>query len=246
LALAPLAEEAAALLACGNHSLLTHYSAAHLWGLLDEKPTVVDVSVVGRRCRPKKGVRVHKLSAIDDRHIRRRDGLPVTSPARTIIDLAADAGGRELERMLAEARVRGLLRKDELERDVDRASGPGTRRLRALLRAEGEPAITRSDGERRMRSLLAAARLQQPKSNLKIGRWEVDFVWPEHRVIVEFDSYRFHGHRAAFERDRRKDMELRDAGYVVIRVTWRQLETEPFAVIAHIAGALARAALDRP
>lgn len=231
------------MLACGKTALISHRSAAYLWGLLDERPEALEVTLTGRRCKPKSGVVTHSVSDLEDRHIRTRDGLPLTSPARTIIDMAATADDRELERLIAEARVRGLLRTGELEREVNRAgSRPGTRRLRLLLRAEGEPGITRSEGERAIRRLLTAARLPPPQSNVKIGRWEVDFLWPEQRVVLEFDSYRFHGHRAAFERDRRKDMSLTDAGYIVIRITWRQLRDEPLVVIAHIARTLERAA----
>jgi very-short-patch-repair endonuclease len=113
--------------------------------------------------------------------------------------------------------------------------------LRELLAAEGDPGITRSEGERILRRYLRAAGLEQPLTNRKIGPWEPDFLWPAERVIVELDSWRFHQHRSAFERDRRKDMALRDAGYTVIRITGRQLKEEPLLVIAHIARALDRA-----
>jgi very-short-patch-repair endonuclease len=114
--------------------------------------------------------------------------------------------------------------------------------MRALLAAEGEPAITRSEAERLMRRLIRQAQLPQPKSNVKVAGYEVDFLWPKQRVIVEVDGYRFHSHRSAFERDHRKDLALQEAGYLVIRITWRQLEDEPLAVIAHVARALDRRA----
>ena len=118
----------------------------------------------------------------------------------------------------------------------------GTAILRAVLRAEGEPGITRSEGERILRRYLRAAQLPQPRTNRKIGVWEADFLWPAERVVLELDSYDFHRDRRAFERDRRKDMALRDAGYQVIRITGSQLKNEPLLVIAHIARALDRAA----
>lgn len=242
LALAQFAQEAAALLACGDGALISHRSAAYLWGLLPDRPARPVVTVVGHNCGCKPGISVHRVARIESRDHRRRHGLRVTSPSRTVIDLASDAGERELERVIAEGRVQRLLRGGELERALERAgSRKGAARLRALLRAEGEPGITRSDAERLLRRYLRDARLLQPKSNRKVEGWEVDFVWPQHRFVVEVDGYRFHHHRAAFERDRRKDMALAAAGYLVIRVSMRQLVQEPFAVIAHIARALERA-----
>ena len=89
-----------------------------------------------------------------------------------------------------------------------------------------------------MRALTKKAGLPQPRTNVKIGRHERDFVWPEQRLIVEVDSWTFHGTRQAFERDRETDAELTAAGWRVMRVTWRQLTQEPEAVIARLARAL--------
>jgi very-short-patch-repair endonuclease len=242
LALAPFANEAAALLACREGAVISHRSAAWLWGLLDRVPDPVDVTVVGGWSRPKRGLRIHRVTALEPHDIRRRHGLPTTSPARTIIDLGVEAGDHELERLIAEGRGRNLLRSGELEKALELAgSRRGAARLRAILHAEGAPDLTRSEGERILRRHLRAAQLAQPRTNQNIGRWEVDFLWPQERVVVELDSYPFHKDRAAFERDRRKDMALRDAGYAVIRITGRQLKQEPYLVIAHIARALDRA-----
>jgi very-short-patch-repair endonuclease len=243
LSLAPYAEEAAALLACGDGAVVSHGSAAYVWGLVADRPRQPEVTVVGRNPGRKPGIHVHRANRLEDRDLRTRHGLPVTSPARTVIDLATtEASERELESVIAEARVGHLLREGELERALRQAGRrPGTGRLRALLEAEGDPGITRSEGERILRRYLRAAGLAQPVTNRKIGRWEPDFLWGEERVIVELDSWPFHGDRRAFERDRRKDMDLRDAGYTVIRITGRQLKEEPLLVIAHIARALDRA-----
>src|SRR5262249_4503743 len=155
---------------------------------------------------------------------------------------STDATDSGLEALIAKGRAGGLLRKGELERALNQAGRrPGTGRLRALLTAEGDPGITRSEGERILRRYLRAAALSQPLTNRRIGPWEPDFLWPAERVIVELDSWEFHRDRAAFERDRRKDMALRDLGYTVIRITGRQLKDEPLLVIAHIARALDRA-----
>ena len=189
LALAPYANETAGLMACGERTLISH------WSLLAEaelKNEPVHVTIVGRQCRPKQGICLHRVTTLDRGDLRRRRGLPVTSPARTIIDLSAAATWNELERLIAEARARRLIRDGELEKALERAgSRRGTAILRAVLRAEGEPGITRSEGERILRRYLRAAQLPQPRTNRKIGVWEADFLWPAERVVLELDSYDF-------------------------------------------------------
>jgi very-short-patch-repair endonuclease len=102
--------------------------------------------------------------------------------------------------------------------------------------------VTRSEAERRLKHLIAKAALRPPATNVRIGRYEVDAVWMRERLVVEVDGFAFHGHRAAFERDRRRDAELAARGFRVIRVTWRQLVDESEAVIARLAAALAAGA----
>jgi len=92
-----------------------------------------------------------------------------------------------------------------------------------------------------MLDLIRAARLPAPLTNTKIGAYEVDFLWPAERLVVEVDGFAFHGPRAAFERDRRRDAELQALGYRVLRITWRRLVEEPEAVVALIAAALSAA-----
>jgi very-short-patch-repair endonuclease len=242
-AMAPLGAELAAQLACGAGALISHRSAACLWGLIGDRPAVVDVTLVGRQCRPKSGICLHRSTRVDEREVRHKGPVRVTSPARTLIDLALEVSSEELERLVAEARVRRLLRAGELEKALARSGRRGgAGRLRARLRAEGEPGLTRSGGERLMRRLLRAAGLPQPLTNTRIAGYEVDFLWPAEKVVIEVDSWQFHGHRRAFESDRRKSMALEAAGYHVIRITAKQLRDESLLVIAHIARALDRGA----
>jgi very-short-patch-repair endonuclease len=239
-ALAPYAREQAALLACGEPAVLTHRSAAYLWGLVPE-PHQVDVTVVGHQCRQKPGICLHRTASIDPRDLRRRHGLPATSPARTLIDFAVMATATELDDAIGEARAKRLIRDGELETAVARAGRrAGAGRVRAFLRDEEEPALTRSRAERRFRRFLRLACLPQPRVNVRIGRHEADFLWEDEKVVLEVDGWRFHGHRKAFESDRKKDMALSDLGYHVIRVTLRHFIEEPLALIAHIARVLDR------
>ncbi len=239
LALAPMARESAALLACGAGALISHRSAAYLWGLLEQAPSAVDVTLVGRRCRPKEGVRLHTVAELDRRDRREKGRLALTSPARTLIDLAAEAYEAELDRLVSEAGALSLLTNGELEAALERAGRrAGVGAMRGYLRTEQGPGFTRSEGERRMRRLTRAADLPAPVCNIRVAGWEVDFLWPAQRLVVEVDGYKFHGDRAAFERDRRKGLALVAAGYRVVRVTWRQLVDEPLRVAAKLAQAL--------
>lgn len=238
----PGARKLAGVLACGEGALVSHRSAAVLWGLTVGPGAEVEVSVVARNCRPRPGLRVHRLSRLDVRDCAAKDGIPVTSPARTLVDLAASAPPEELERAVAEARARRLVTERQVADALDRAGNrAGVAALRAILRHQGGPRLTRSEAERRLLRLIRAAQLPKPASNSRVAGFEVDFMWPEVRLIVEVDGFAYHGHRRAFERDRRRDMLLRDAGYEVIRVTWRQIVDEPLLVIAHIARAFERA-----
>ncbi len=242
LALAPYAPEAAALLACGEDAVISDGSAALLWGLTDERRSTVHVTVTNGRCRAPRGVCIHRRQW-KWREVRRRHGLPVTSPARTLIDLAASVTMVDLERLIAQARINRLIRPGELEKALERSAGRrGAARARAVLASEGKSGLTRSEAERMLRRLLRRAALPLPQTNAKVEGYEVDFLWPKERVVVEVDSWQFHGHRAAFERDRRKNLALQAAGYEVLRITATQLAREPFLVIAQIARALARAA----
>jgi very-short-patch-repair endonuclease len=199
------------------------------------------VTVVARRLRHRPGLRLHNVAAIARKDIGAKHGLAVTTAARTIIDMAAEASDDLLEGLISEARVLGLLLPGDLEQALGRSRRrPGAARVRALLDREGEPPIMRSRAERRLRALLRQARLPLPLTNVQVEGYNVDALWPQQRLVVEFDGYGAHGHRRAFERDRFKDAALVAAGYRVIRVTWRQLTDQPLVVVANVARALAQ------
>jgi very-short-patch-repair endonuclease len=198
---------------------------------------VVTVTIVGRQARSRPGLDVHRARHLDRRDLRCRKGLPVTSPPRTIVDLATDD---ELEEAVAIAFDKGLANPAEVRAAMQRSPRrKGSARLERLLETGSATGFTRSKGERRLRALLRAADLPQPLANQPLLGYVADFFWPEQKLILEFDSFLFHSGRRAFEHDRRRDQRFAAAGYLVIRLTWRQLEQEPYAVIARIAQALA-------
>jgi len=233
--------ELAAVLACGDGTVVSHLSAARLLQLLPypASPRPVDVTVTGRDVR-RPGIRIHWVRGLEPRDTRMLHGIPATTPARTLLDLATILSPYLLERTIAEAQVRRLVRRRDLLAQLDRNQGRrGTRTLRRLLDLDGGPAFTRSNAERRLLRLLRAAELPIPHVNSRVEGYEVDFLWAEHKLVVEFDGFRFHSPRAKFERDRQRDARLAAAGHTVIRVTWRQLVDSPEAVVARIAQALA-------
>jgi very-short-patch-repair endonuclease len=241
-ALVLLAREMAAVLACGEGAVVSHRSAAALWGLLPPDDGPIDVTVT-RSGRSRPGLRVHRSRTLDPSDVRVIHGIPVTSPTRTMLDMAETTPERELERALDEALVQKLTSHDTLVAAVDGAAGRrGASRVRTLLDRQDEPALTRSEAEERCLELIRKAALEAPEVNVQVGRHTVDFLWRDRRLVVEIDGYRFHSSRKSFERDRLRDAELAARGYRVIRITWRQLIEEPYAVVARLSLALAAAA----
>jgi len=203
----------------------------------------VDLTVVRRRCRSRDGLRVHRVDTLDAADRAHRRGIPVTSPARTIVDYAATASATELEHALTESYAKNLTDERRVLAATERVpTHAGVALLRSILGQPGGPQRTRSGGERAMLKLIRAAGLPAPRTNLLIAGFNADFVWQEERLIVEVDGYPFHGHRAAFERDHRRDIVHKNAGYEVLRFTARQLDEEPLLVVAAIVRALDRRA----
>jgi very-short-patch-repair endonuclease len=229
----------AAVLKFRGRGILSHRSAAAVWGLFPASSDEVTVTVTGNGAHSCPGLRVHRVKTFDPRHLRTRHGLPLSSPARTMIDLASEEADAELEEALAVARQRRLASDAEIRAAIEGTPGRrGLARLRRLLATGHASGFTRSKAERRMRALLRAAELPQPQANVPMLGHVADFVWPEHKLIVEVDGYLFHSDRRAFERDRRRDQMFAAAGYTVVRVTWAQLCQEPLAVVARVAQAV--------
>lgn len=234
----PFARALAAVFACGEGAVLSRHSAAVLWKIGPAIDGPLDVTIVGRRVR-REGICTHETSSLDPKDIRTLDLIPITSPARTLLDSAAQLPIHELAAAVEQAQIKRLVTERELRGTLDRTpTCAGAPALRAVL---CDRAFTRSEAERRLVSLLRAARLRAPVFNRRVGRFEVDAAWQVERVVLEFDSYAFHATRAAFERDRRKDAELTRNGYLVLRTTWRELTEEPYALVARVAEALVHA-----
>jgi very-short-patch-repair endonuclease len=233
--LEPWGRELAAVLACRHGALLSHRSAAVSWGLLLPPPDGrVEVTISGALRGRYPGIHVHRarlpLSRMD-RTV--RHGLPVTSPARTLLDLAATASDDELQRALDVALQERILTVRAVQGLLARSRGRrGAARLAALLPVAAEERVTRSHMERVFLQLLRRYGLPAPATNVGIRGFVVDCYWKEAGLVVELDGYRVHGTRPAFEADRRRNAALLAAGLRVLRLSWRQLDqlTEPTMV----------------
>ncbi len=235
----PLSREMAAVLACGAGAALSHRSAAMVWQLAGADPLAeVEITVRGGD-RRRDGIRVHRVADLDQRDLTRHARIPITTPARTLVDLAFVAEDRELARAFEQAQILRLVTPRDIRAALARSpTGRGRRAVRKLLEAAAEPRFTRSRAEERMLELIRASGLPVPRTNVRVHGFEVDLHWPEQRLVAEVDGYAYHRSRAAFERDRRRDQRLQLAGQRVLRVTWRQMVDEPFALVAGLARAL--------
>jgi hypothetical protein len=216
-----------AVLAGGADAVLSHRSAAALWGIRPAGASFIDVTTP-RGQHPRLGIRFHRSSLPAD-EVTVENGIPVSTVPRTLFDLAAVLRPRQLERALGEAEVLRLWDEmsllDVLQRYPRRQ---GSRTVRAILQAyQAGATITRSELEVRFLEFVDAAGLPQPETNEEVEGFEVDCVWREASVAVELDARSTHATLAAFERDRERDRILLTAGWHPVRVTWRQLELTP-------------------
>jgi very-short-patch-repair endonuclease/predicted transcriptional regulator of viral defense system len=219
----------AAVLACGPGAALSHRSAGAVWGICRDGQAKWDVTTAGRGRKAPTNIRLHRVRAPLGAAVANRHGIPVTTVARTLLDLADVLPRQALERALHEAEHLRLLDARELTETIGGASGRRTKALAAAL-AEPSPGITRSVLEERFADLIARTDLPPLRRNVHVhirgGLVEVDVLWPDEKVIVELDGAA-HRTRRAFEADRRRDTALAVEGYVVIRLTWDRVTREP-------------------
>jgi predicted transcriptional regulator of viral defense system len=232
--------------------VLSHRSAGFLLGLTDPLPRVLDVICLGRAGRGIDGIRPHFVDFPEPHERVLVDGIPCTDVARTLVDLAGTLGDRSLRESLERAATGRALDLAAIEAVLAKRRRRGNRRLRVILdewrpvaELAGESKV-RTPFEARLLPLLAAGGVPMPAVNARVAvatrTLEVDLLWRAQRLVVEADSRRHHGIEVAFERDRRRDRELLDAGYAIIRVTARQAEGEAEAIAGSIRRLLERRA----
>lgn len=230
----------AALLYAGPDAVLSHATAAWWWGLISAQPPVIELSAPRRVIRSN-GVAVHRRTHLDATRHRR---FPITSIAQTLVDYAATADLLDVRRALAQADYLRML--DSAA--VRAATGQGRKGTAAVRKALGhhQPMLarTRSWLEVVFVPLCEAASIPMPELNARVAGWTVDAFWRMERVVVELDGYDNHSTRAQMERDRRKELDLRLAGFLVIRYTRAQVVDQPDLVAADLLARLAERRLD--
>ncbi len=230
----------AAVKACGRGAVLSHYAAAELWGLMKAVDRHPDVTVPSSASRAPRRINLHRSQYLDPRDLATREGIPVTTPVRTVVDLSADLSESALRRLLREALARHRISPRSLANALTRL-GPrrGIRKLRRLMATGMVP--TRSELEDVVYDLLLAGGLEPPVVNeaMRVGdRWVVpDFRWPEQRLVLEADGARWHDNALARPDDRERQRLLEAAGERVLRVTWHQAVDEPGRLVSRLLAA---------
>jgi very-short-patch-repair endonuclease len=213
----------AAVLAHGEHAVVSHRSAAALWGILQPHSGPIDVTTPGNGGRKKRpGIRVHRSHSLIAGVTTRRQDIVVTKATRTLQDL---------HRTVPQPVYRGAVR-----RALDL-------RLISSGQLQSDEDLTRGELERLFRSICRRHRLPRPEVNARVDRFEVDFLWRDRGLIVETDGFRHHGDRSAFERDRARDAHLQSLGFRVLRFTHRQLTNERSSVLAALRALLGQGSL---
>jgi very-short-patch-repair endonuclease len=235
-ALDAVGEAHAALLAVGEGAVLGHQSAAWLLGLMPS-PAVHHVTTTKRSGRNLTGVVVHRVRSLPPSHVTSRTALPVTTTARTLLDLAQHTDHPTLQRALNEADYRRQVTEDQLEAVLAETRGHrGAANLRIAIR---DQAPAKSHLEDRFFAMLRAAALPMPEVNARVLGIEVDFLWRDRR-LVETDGWAAHGTARRKRRDARRDERLERGGWTVLRVTRVEVERRQYAVLARLAVSLSQ------
>jgi very-short-patch-repair endonuclease len=225
----------AAVLALGEGAVLSHVSAAALWGIRHSSSEYVHVTVptaAGRQRR--RGIVVHRCASLGPADIGERHAIALTSVSRTLLDLAGVLAPTRLERAVERSLALRLFDLRAVEAVLAaNPRRPGASALTAIVaEIHHEPSLTRRELEALMLDLCDAHRIERPEVNVLVDGLEVDFLWRAQRLIVETDGREDHGTPTAFHRDRERDERLTVLGYRVVRFSYQRVARHPAAVAA--------------
>jgi very-short-patch-repair endonuclease len=216
----------AAILACGSGAVLSHSSAGALWGLLRKDSSRPQVSVPHANRHRRAELAVHRRNPAALADATTHDRIPVTSPTRTLVDLAATSTPREIEALINQADKLDRIDPEALRAAVDGLSDPGAPALRLVL-DRATFTLTDSELERRFLPIARRAGLPKPETQASVNGYRVDFYWPELALVVETDGLRYHRTPAQQARDTVRDNAHRVVGLVPVRFTHAQVRYEP-------------------
>jgi very-short-patch-repair endonuclease len=239
----PEARWIAAVMACGPGAVLSHLDAAVLWKIYETKGSAIHVTTTTRSPRTLRGIKAHRARTLDPADVTTKDGIPVTTVARTLVDLTDLLPSDRILRAMREADYLKLLDIDSLIAAVERAKGrTHLGELTKAIERHRPGQIVRSKLEHRFLELLHEAGLPDPETNVKVETrrrtYEVDCLWPDQRVAVELDGKAAHARAAAFEEDRARDAALTALGIRPLRFTWHRITEEPGDVLAELKATL--------
>lgn len=233
----------AAVLACGPGAVISHRDAAHLHGFRKSARSTIDVTGLGRSRHHRPGITVHRVRFLHADDITSADGIPVTTVARALLDLAEVLNARQFRRAFEDAQRHELFDVAAVQAVCARARGRrGLKPLNALLNEWLPPAASRTEIEHLFADICRDHGVPVPIMNASLLRYEVDAFWPEKRVVVELDGYEFHRTRSDLERDHARHVALEVAGYRVLRFTFARITREPALVAAQVEAVLSQAA----
>jgi very-short-patch-repair endonuclease len=233
----------AAVMACGRGAVLSHLDAAALWRIYESRGTAVHVTTSSRGGRNLAGIHAHRARTLDPADVTTKDGIPVTTVARTLVDLTDVLPSDRILRAMREAEYLKLLDADSLIAALQRATGrKNLKELTNAIERHRPGQIVRDELEHRFQELLHEAGLPEPETNIKVKTrhrtYEVDCLWPDEGVAVELDGRAAHARAAAFEEDRARDAALTAIGLRPLRFTWRRITGEPESALAELKATL--------
>lgn len=225
--LSPKGRWMAAVLACGKGACLSHRSAGALYGICEEREEVVEISVPRTGKIRRNGIKVRRRPSLPSKEVGTLDRIPITSPVQTMIDLATELGPKGLARAVNEADKRDVIGVETLRSELDARTGqPGVKRLCALLDRDTF-VLTDEELERLFLPLARDAGLPLPRTQEMVNGYEVDFFWPDLRLVIETDGLRYHRTPLAQAKDARRDQAHTAAGYARLRFSHHQVKYEP-------------------
>ena len=235
----------AAVLACGDGARLSHRDATALWDVERPGAGLIHVTAAGRHVHA--GVRSHRTRHPEHLGELVIDAIPVTTIERALLDRAVDLHPQRLRSLIEAVQRRNLFDLRRIEAEIDRCDGHrGIGRLRTAVAAlDDEPPALRSGLEARFLELVRGAGLPEPSVNVLVAGELIDFRWPDHGLVVEIDSWRYHRSRRSFEADRRRANQVALSGETLLRFTDTRLHREPAEVISELRAALGEAASGR-
>jgi very-short-patch-repair endonuclease len=230
----------AAVLTCGPHAILSHGTAAALWKIRRDSGGPIDVTTPPAPVRSRPGIRIRRCRTLTEEDLARRDGIPVTSPARTLIDLSTQLSPSRIERAINEADKLDLIDPESLRSALeDRRGQRGVRALREIL-DRATFTLTDSELERRFLRIIPRAGLAEPLTQQAVNGFRVDFFWPDLGLVVETDGLRYHRTPTQQQSDRIRDQAHAKAGLTPLRFTHAQVAFESRRVEAVLGSVASR------